>query len=91
MMATYGPPEARARWEEDLEPYDWGDIAPTEAERDAVNGEGVYGCIVELRAPACGCCGRTGWEYVASVWGVTSPGDDSYYREVAADLMLEVG
>ena len=87
---TYGPVEARVRWEPDLEPYDWGDINPTPDEREAVEHEGVWGCVVEVRPPACGCCGRTAWEHAASVWGVTSPGDASYYREIESDLLLEI-
>jgi hypothetical protein len=87
---TYGPVEARVRWEADDVPYDWGDIDPTPDEREDVEIEGVWGCVVEVRRPACGCCGRADWEHGASLWGVTSPGDGCYYREVERDLLLEV-
>jgi hypothetical protein len=49
---------------------------------------GVYGCVLETRAPACGCCGRTDWEHAASLWGIV--GDADYHREVEAELMSEV-
>lgn len=89
-MTTYGPPEMRVRWEPDDVPFDWGDIDPSDDEREDVDVEGVWGCIVELRPPACGCCGRTSWEHAASLWGVTSPSDASYYGQVETELMSEV-
>jgi hypothetical protein len=89
MTTTYGPPEARVRWEPDDHPFDWGDIEPTDSEREDVDLEGVWGCVVELRPPACACCGRKDWQHGSSLWGVTSPGDDSYYRTVELDVMAE--
>jgi hypothetical protein len=84
-----GPVAVRVRWEPDDQPYDWGDIDPTDDERDAVDAEGVWGCLVEVREPACPCCGRCEWEYGASLWSVTSPDDPGYYAEVAADVIAE--
>lgn len=49
---------------------------------------GVFGCIVETRAPTCACCGRTAWEVAESLWGIV--GDDAYHREIERDLMMEV-
>ena len=89
MPATYGPVQMRVTWHPDLEPYDWGDIDPTLDERRAVEREGVWGCVVEIRPPACGCCGRTDWEHGSSLWGVTSPGDPSYYREIERECMAD--
>lgn len=87
---TIGPPEARITWHTDDEPYDWGDIDPSDDEREAVEDEGVYGCVLETRGPACACCGvRMSWHHAASVWGVTSPGDPSYYHTIEAELMIE--
>jgi hypothetical protein len=88
---TYGPPELRIRWEPDPEPYDIGDIDNAE-DREAevwayVDLHGVYGCTVELRRPACACCGRTDWEIGASLWGIV--GDDGYHREIERELMAE--
>ena len=54
---------------------------------DYVQTWGVFGCIVETRAPACGCCGRTEWEHAASVWSIV--GDDAYHREIEAELIAE--
>lgn len=83
---TYGPTELRVRWEPDSEPIECGDIP--EAEMYAAAEQwGVYGCIVELRPPACGCCGRTDWEHGASVWSVI--GDADYRAEVEADMIAE--
>jgi hypothetical protein len=46
------------------------------------------GCVVETRAPACACCGRTDWEVAESLWSIV--GDDSYHREIERDLISEV-
>jgi hypothetical protein len=86
-MTTLGPIELRIRWTEDPEPYDPGDC--DDAETWAyVDTYGVYGCVVETRAPACACCGRTEWEHGASLWGIV--GDALYHAEVERDLMTEV-
>lgn len=49
---------------------------------------GVLGCVIETRAPACGCCGRTDWEHATSLWSIV--GDDDYHREIERELMEEV-
>jgi hypothetical protein len=89
MNTTIGPVECRVRWEPDDHPFDWGDIDPSPDERRAVEREGVWGCIVEIRRPACACCGRTDWEHGSSLWGVTAPYDTSYYRTVERECMGE--
>lgn len=83
---TYGPTELRISWREDPEPYDPGDC--DDAETWAyVDLYGVYGCVVELRAPACGCCGRTAWEPAASLWSIV--GDADYHRSIERELIAE--
>jgi len=86
-MKTYGPPELRIQWQPDEEPYDWGDIDPTPEDWDELGRLGVFGCVVELRPPACGCCGRTAWEHAASLWSIV--GDDAYHREIERELIAE--
>jgi hypothetical protein len=86
---TYGPVELRVTWEPDDHPFDWGDINPTPDERRAVEREGVWRCVAEIRRPACACCGRKEWEHGSSLCGVTSPGDDSYYRVIEREMMEE--
>jgi hypothetical protein len=85
---THGPVEARVRWEIDDAPYDWGDIDPTADDWHYLEVHGVWGCIVEIRPPACACCGRTDWQHGASLWGIV--GDESYHREIERDLIAEV-
>ena len=89
MTATYGPSELRVRWIADDEPYDPGDYDPADeaAIWAYVETHGVYGCVVETRAPACACCGLTEWQHAASLWSIV--GDDAYHREVEADLVAE--
>jgi hypothetical protein len=84
---TYGPAECRVTWEPDDMPFDWGDVNPTESEVREVELKGVWGCVVELRPPACACCGLKSWQHAASLWGVD--GDPTYCREVERDLMAE--
>jgi hypothetical protein len=84
---TYGPPELRIRWMPDEEPYDWGDIEPTEEDWDTLEREGVYGCVIELRPPACACCGRTDWQHATSLWSIV--GDDAYHRTIERELIAE--
>jgi hypothetical protein len=83
---VYGPPELRIKWEPDPEPLEPGDI-PLEEWAPYVDRYGIDGCVVELRAPACPCCGRTSWEHAASLWGIV--GDRDYHREIERDLILE--
>jgi hypothetical protein len=85
---TLGPVEARIRWMEDDEPYDWGDIEPTAEDWGYLETYGVMGCVVEIRRPACGCCGRTDWEVAESLWSIV--GDESYHREIERELLAEV-
>lgn len=54
---------------------------------DYVDRFGVYGCIVELRAPACAYCGHKEWEVADSLWGIVGDGD--YHREVERELVAE--
>lgn len=85
-IAVYGPPEARISWHEDSEPIECGDIP--EAEMYALAQQyGVYGCVVELRPPACPCCGAKSWEHVASLWGII--GDADYHRHIERELTDE--
>lgn len=82
---TYGPAELRVTWHADDEPYDWGDIDPTPEDYAYLELYGVCGCVVELRPPACGCCGRTDWEYAADLWSIV--GDADYHREIERELI----
>jgi hypothetical protein len=90
-VTTYGPPELRVEWVIDKEPYDPGDV--DEADAEAFYAElnrllelyGVYGCVIETRAPACGCCGAKAWEHAASLWSIV--GDADYHLE--RDLIAE--
>lgn len=70
-------------------PADCADCAERAAEVwSYVERWGVYGCIVQVRPPACACCGRTGWETAESLWGIV--GDEAYCRSIERDLMAEV-
>lgn len=84
---TYGPPECRIQWLEDTEPYDPGDCDDAET-WEYVERCGVYGCVLETRGPACGCCGARVWEHAASLWSIV--GDEDYHREIERELMAEV-
>lgn len=64
-----------------LEQYNRGDLT-------------VEGCIIERLSvvPACAHCKRDEerhWGQIVSLWGIHLIGDDSYRREVAAELLLE--
>lgn len=85
---TIGPAELRIRWEHDDEPYDWGDIEPTAEDWAYLETYGVAGCIVEIRPPACACCGRTDWEHAVSLWSIV--GDAAYHRHIERELIAEV-
>lgn len=85
---TAGPVEARVRWEIDDQPYDWGDIEPTADDWDTLERLGVLGCIVEIRRPACACCGIKRWEVAESLWSIV--GNDAYHREIERDLFAEI-
>lgn len=87
MHTTYGPAELRIRWVEDDEPYDPGDFDDAETWH-YVELYGVYGCIIETRAPTCGCCGRTEWQHAESLWSIV--GDDDYHRTIERELVAEV-
>lgn len=84
LCPTYGPPELRVRWVDDDEPYDPGDCDDAETWR-YVELYGVVGCVVEVRPPACGCCGRTDWQHAASLWSIV--GDNDYHREIERELI----
>lgn len=91
MSKTLGPVELRIRWVPDDEEPQHGFDDDDEMAKDfwsAVELYGVYGCVIETRAPACGCCGRTGWEHAESLWSII--GDADYHREIERDLMMEV-
>ena len=84
---TYGPAEARILWVEDQEAPDPGDCDDA-AFWQSVQDFGVFGCVVETRAPTCACCGVKQWEHAASLWGII--GDADYHCEIERELLTEV-
>jgi hypothetical protein len=58
----------RIRVEADEEPYDWGDIEPSESDIETLNNLGVWGTIGEVYE-GCKHCGNGKWTHVASCWG----------------------
>lgn len=81
-LGVHGPAELRITWEPDPEPYELGDAEdPAETVRH-IETYGVFGCIVEMRRPAC-----QSWEPVASLWGVV--GNDEYWRAIEHELLKE--
>jgi hypothetical protein len=85
--AIYGPVELRVRWEEDPEPYDVGDAEDHIETAHYVETYGVCGCVVEVRRPACACCGFKQWAHAVSLWSIV--GDADYHREVERELISE--
>lgn len=82
----YGPLAVRVRWVPDDEPIECGDIPEAEMYAYAER-YGVYGVIVETRAPACPCCGHVAWIEAASLWSII--GDDAYHREIEREMIRE--